>query len=121
MFANVIILGLLPKRSSIEDILDEKHAKNLVWRGSDSELDSRTSRPWIKNSGRTPGRWIVNYSNPKFQGSRWKTGGKIGNRQTDGQTDRRTDGRPNEINRAHFLKCALKILNFHDMYTTFYI
>jgi hypothetical protein len=53
-------------------------------------LQKSTSRPRIKNSGRTPGRYIVLSLSSNFQLSRCRNVEKVENRQTDGQTVRGT-------------------------------
>jgi hypothetical protein len=66
-----------------------KLAKNPIWRGSGSGPNPSTSRPRIKNAGRSPGRQISFSLYSKFQLSRCRNVEKIGNIRTDGRTDRR--------------------------------
>jgi hypothetical protein len=59
---NLIYWVVQLKNPSIEKVLIEKQPKNLVWRGLDSGLNSRTTKIRIQNSGHFFGRWIVGWA-----------------------------------------------------------
>jgi len=78
MFPNAIILDLWPKNPRIEEILDQKHAKNQNFQITDQKF--------------LPYSWEIDslVLKSKFQSSRNKCGEKIGHRQTDGRMHDRT-------------------------------
>jgi hypothetical protein len=68
--ANLILHGIEHKNPSFEKKSVKKHAKKTVWRGTSSVRNPSTSNPRMRNTGRTPRRYLVLTLNSNLQFSK---------------------------------------------------